>query len=76
MMRIYDQTLSPKSTVAMIPIMEAVLRKRVIQWEQCAASGQVSDVLHVPVPVQPRHVKLAFSVCSTRQKTFVSTYRI
>ena len=67
MMRIYDQALSPKSTVAMIPIMEEVLRKRVIQWEQCAASGQVSHALDAPLPVQHQHKKNAYSRQSTDQ---------
>ena len=77
MMRIYDQALSPKSTVAMIPIMEEVLRKRVIQWEQCAASGQVSHALDAPLPVQHQHKKMPTvdNQPTNLTKTLVLKYR-
>ena len=55
MMKIYDQALSPKSTVALMPMMNEVLQKRVVRWRQCAESGQVKDAFDILFTAQPHH---------------------
>ena len=55
MIKLYDQVLSPKSTVALMPIMNEVLHKRVVRWRQCAESGQVKDAFDIFFTAQPHH---------------------